>query len=150
MGAGTSATEVIFFITSVIVALSVVGALFMNIESISSAVNVGSNTLTGQLKTDITIINDPELIPYSGGNYSFYVKNTGKEELGIQYITVIIDGVIINNGYLNKTIIGSSDPVLLSGDVLQIDVLTSLQAGSHNLRVITENGIEDTFSFRTA
>lgn len=148
MGAGTSATEVIFFITSVIVALSVVGALFMNIESISSAVNVGSNTLTGQLKTDITIINDPELIPYSGGNYSFYVKNTGKEELGIQYITVIIDGTIIADSNLNKTIIGS-DTVLLSGDVLQIKVLTSLQAGSHSLRVITENGIEDTFSFRT-
>lgn len=149
MGAGTSATEVIFFITSVIVALSVVGALYMNIESISSAVNVGSNTLTGQLKTDITIINDPELIPYTNGNYSFYVKNTGKEELGMQYITVIIDGAIINNDYLNKTIISSSDPVMLSGDVLQINVFTSLQAGSHSIRVITENGIEDTFSFRT-
>ncbi|MDL5502894.1 MAG: flagellar protein G, partial [Candidatus Methanoperedens sp.] len=87
----------VFFITSVIIALSVVGAIFLNIQSISSAAIIGSKTFAEQLKTDITIINDPELIPYnsSSGIYSFYVKNTGKEELGIQYITVIIDGNIV-------------------------------------------------------
>jgi len=147
MGAGASATQMIFFITSVIIALSVVGAIFMNIQSLSTAVNVGSKTLTGQLKTDITIINDPELIPNSGGNYTFYVKNTGKEGLNTEYITVLIDGSIIADANLNKTIIGS-DTIWLTGDVLEINATTSLQAGSHNLRIITENGIEDTFSFR--
>jgi len=146
MGAGASATQMVFFITSVIIALSVVGAIFLNIQSISSAAIVGSKTLAEQLKTDITIINDPEYIPYSSGNYSFYIKNTGKEGLGIQYISVIIDGTIVTDSNLNKTILGGGQ-IWLSGDVLQIDAETSLESGSHNLRVITGNGIEDTLLF---
>lgn len=148
MGAGASATQMVFFITSVIIALSVVGALFLNMQSISSAAIVGSKTLAEQLKTDITIINDPEYIPYSDGNYSFYVKNTGKEGLGILYISVIIDGTILTESNLNKTILEGGE-IWLSGDVLQINASTSLQAGSHNLRIITGNGIEDTLLFRT-
>ena len=148
MGAGSSATQMIFFITSVIIALSVVGAVFLNIQSISTSIIVGGKTFSEQLRTDITIINDPELIPYSSGNYTFYVKNTGKEELGIQYINVLLDGSLITDNNLNKTIIGSA-PLWLTGDVLKINATASLQTGSHNLRVITDNGIEDTFSFRT-
>lgn len=147
MGAGASATQMIFFITSVIIALSVVGAMFLNIQSISSAAIIGSKTLTEQLQTDITIINDPEYIPHPGG-YSFYIKNTGKEEIGIQYISVIIDGTIVTESNLNKTIL-EGDDMWLSGDVLQIDAATFLQSGSHNLRIITGNGIEDTLLFRT-
>lgn len=148
MGAGASATQMVFFITSVIIALSVVGAMFLNIQSISSAAIVGSKTLAEQLKTDITIINDPEYIPYSSGNYSFYVKNTGKEGLSILYISVIIDGTILTESNLNKTILEGGQ-IWLSGDVLQINASTSLEAGSHNLRIITGNGIEDTLLFRT-
>ncbi len=148
MGAGSSATEIIFFITSVIIALSVVGALFLNIQSISTAAISGSKTLTEQLRTDITIINDPEWIPNSSSKYTFYVKNTGREALGTQYVTVIIDGDIVPESSLNKTIIGS-ESVWLSGDVLAINATKSMQAGNHNLRVITENGIEDSFPFRT-
>lgn len=147
MGAGTSATQLIFFITSIIIALGVVGAMFVNIESITSAAITGSKTLSEQLKTDITVINDPELIPYSNGNYTFYIKNTGKEELNTRYITVIINGSVVPDANLNKTII-SGDTTWGIGDVIKIDAAISLPAGSHNLRVITENGIEDNFAFR--
>ncbi|HEX7627892.1 MAG TPA: flagellar protein G, partial [Candidatus Methanoperedens sp.] len=78
------------------------------------------------------------------------VKNTGKEELDIQYITVIIDGTIVTDSNLSKTILGP-DTLWLSGDVLQIDAHVTIQGASgtsHNLRIITGNGIEDTFSFR--
>lgn len=150
MGAGASATQMIFFITSVIIALGVVGALFMNIQSLTSAATIGSKTLSEQLKTDITVINDPQIIPYDSGtgNYTFYVKNTGKEELGINYITLIIDGKVFSN--TGQTILGSDD-MWFAGDVLSINVTISpsLAQGSHNLRVIAENGIEDEFAFRT-
>ena len=138
----------IFFITSVIIALSVVGALFMNIQSLTSAATMGSKTLSEQLKTDITVINDPEIIPNSGGAYTFYVKNTGKEDLGKDYITVLVDGTVISEGNLNKTLITGDGAVWRSGDVLSINAAVSLTSGSHNLRVITENGIEDDFEFR--
>ncbi len=149
MGAGTSATEMIFFITSIIIALSVVGAIFMNVQSISGAVTIGSKTLAEQLKTDITVINDPDYTRYSSGNYTFYIKNTGAEELGTEYVTVIIDGTLISDGNLTKTIIGGGQ-TWLTGDVFKINAtIGSLGTGSHNLRVITSNGIEDTFPFRT-
>lgn len=147
MGAGTSATQMIFFITSVIIALGVVGALFMNIQSISTAATMGSKTFSGQLRTDITVINDPEIIPNSSGIYTFYVKNTGKEDLSTQYITVIIDGSLVPDGNLNKTIL-NGDAMWIPGDVLKINTTVSIDPGSHSLRVITENGIEDSFEFR--
>ena len=148
MGAGASATQMVFFIASVIIALSVVGAMFMNVQSLSSAVIIGSKTLSEQLKTDITVINDPEIIPNSSGIYTFYVKNTGMQELGTEYITVIIDGTIISDNNLNKTILEGGQ-TWLTGDVLKINATISPAAGNHNLRVITANGIEDTFSFGT-
>lgn len=149
MGAGTSATQMIFFISSVIIALGVVGALFLNVQSISTAATMGSKTFSEQLRTDITVINDPEIIPNSSGiYYTFYVKNTGKEDLSTQYINVLIDGSLVPDGNLNKTILNDGDPMWIPGDVLQINATVSLGAGSHNLRVITENGIEDSFEFR--
>jgi archaeal flagellar protein FlaG len=149
MGAGASATQMVFFIASVIIALSVVGAIFMNVQSLSSAVIIGSRTLTEQLKTDITVINDPQIIPNSSGIYTFYVKNTGIQELDTKYINVIIDGTILSDNALNKTII-EGDQTWLTGDILKINAtVLSLAPGNHNLRVITSNGIEDTFPFRT-
>jgi flagellar protein FlaG len=148
MGAGTSATEMVFFIASIVIALNVVGAIFLNVQSVSNAVTIGSKTLTEQLWTDITVINDPDRILYSSPNYTFYVKNTGAQGLGTEYLNVIIDGTLISNDDLDKTIIGG-DQTWLTGDVLKINVTVgALVPGSHDLRVITANGIEDTFSFR--
>ncbi len=90
MGAGTSATHIIFFIVSVVISLGVAGALFMNVQSISNAATAGSKTLSEQLKTDITVINDPDSIPNSSGVYTFYVKNTGQVDLSAAHITVLI------------------------------------------------------------
>jgi archaeal flagellar protein FlaG len=138
MGAGASATQMVFFIASVIIALSVVGAIFINVQSLSSSVVVGSKTLGEQLKSDITVINDPEIIPNSSGiYYTFYVKNTGLQELGTKYITVIIDGTIISDTDLNKTILEDGGQTWLTGDVLQINTTVSLATGNHKLRVIT-------------
>ncbi len=150
MGAGTSATQMIFFITSVIIALGVVGALFLNIQSITTSATMGSKTFSEQLRTDIIIINDPEKIPNSSEIYTFYVKNTGKEDLSTQYINVIIDGSLVPDGNLNKTILNSVNggAVWIPGDVLQINATVIINTGSHSLRVITENGIEDSFEFR--
>lgn len=147
MGAGESATQMIFFIASVMIALSVVGAIFLNVQSLSSSVIIGSKTLSEQLKTDITVINDPEIIPNSSGKYTFYVKNTGIQELSTKYVNIIIDGTIISDNDLNKTIIEGGQ-TWLTGDVLMINATIPLAAGNHNLRVITGNGIEDTFLFR--
>lgn len=148
MGADTSATHMIFFIVSVVISLGVAGALFMNVQSISNAATMGSKMLSEQLKTDITVINDPDTIPNPGGiAYTFYVKNTGKVTLSTAYITVLIDGTVVPDNSLSKTIIGGG-VAWQTGDVLQINVTATIASGSHKIRVIAENGVEDEFEFR--
>jgi len=139
----------IFFIAAAIIAGSVAAALFINTQSVVDSVSIASKTLSGQLKTDVTIINDPEKIPRSGDVYTFYVKNTGKRILPTEYVNVIIDGTIISEADMTKTIVGGGS-TWGSGDVLQIDVTyTGLSSGDHTIRVITENGIDDSMDFKT-
>ncbi|CAD7770137.1 Archaebacterial flagellin [Candidatus Methanoperedenaceae archaeon GB50] len=139
----------IFFIAAAIIAGSVAAALFINTQSVVDSVSIASKTLSGQLKTDVTIINDPEKIPRSGDVYTFYVKNTGKRILPTEYVNVIIDGTIIPEADMTKTIVGGGS-TWGSGDVLQIDVTyTGLSSGDHTIRVITENGIDDSMDFKT-
>ncbi len=147
MGADTAASHLIFFIVSVIIALSVAGGIFMNVQSISTAATIGSRALSEQLRTDITVINDPDNIPYSDGVYTFYVKNTGKEELFPAGITVLIDGVTVTGGNINTTVI-QGGTIWRATDVLKVNATVSLNTGSHKIRVITSNGIDDEFEFR--
>jgi flagellar protein FlaG len=149
MGAGTSATHIIFFIVSVVISLGVAGALFMNVQSISNAAVAGSKTLSEQLKTDITVINDPDTIPYDSSSriYTFYVKNTGQADLSAAHITVLIDGTFVPDGNLSKTII-EGDTMWQKGDVLKINATVTIAPGSHKIRVMTDNGVEDEFEFR--
>jgi flagellar protein FlaG len=147
LGAETSATHLIFFIMAMILAASVAGVVYVNVNAIKDATNAGGNTLSKQLKTDITIINDPGNIPSAGNVYSFYVKNTGKTNLAQSQVTVIINGIVIPDADVNKTVIVGSS-VWRPTDVLQLDVTYASMPAENNIRVITENGIEDTLDFK--
>lgn len=144
MGAETSSTHLIFFITAMIIAGSVAAVMYTNIGAIVNAAFEGSNVLSRQLRTDITIINDPASISKDGNSYIFYVKNTGRSTLGYEHITVLMDGVVITN--IQKTIIDGD--TWRPADVLELKVNTTLSSGDHTIRVITENGVEDSLDFR--
>lgn len=150
--AETAVTHMIFFITTVIIAMSVVLILSANVQSITGATSSSSKVLSDQLKTDITIISDPELIPYDGvDGYTFYAKNTGKSELSLTYVDVIIDGTLLSPS--NVTLSLMDEGTLWStGDVLVITAITNpdpLGSGDHRIRVIAENGKSDSMSFKT-
>ncbi len=147
MGAETSSTHLIFFITAMIIAGSIATIIYTNVGSIVNAAWEGSNTLSKQLKSDITIINDPKNISYDGSNYIFYVKNTGRSTLAYEYVTVLIDGIVVQDSNIQKTIIGGGS-VWNPADVLELKVNTTLSSGDHRIRVVTENGVEDTLDFR--
>lgn len=73
---GEGITHLIFFIGAVVIAVGVIGVVTTNVQSITASYSMNSRTLAEQLRTEITIINDPQIIPYVSNNYSFYVKNT--------------------------------------------------------------------------
>ena len=149
MGAETSSTHLIFFIVAMIIAASVAGVIYTNVNAVVNSTQSASSTLSKQLQTDITIINDPGNIPKSGDIYTFYVKNTGKSTLTTELVSVLINGVYIPDDDVQKTVIdGGITPVWRTSEVLQLDVTyASMPLGDNDLRVITENGVDDFLEF---
>ena len=149
MGAETSSTHLIFFIVAMIIAAGVAGMIYTNVNAVVNSTQSASSTLSKQLQTDITIINDPGNIPKSGDIYTFYVKNTGKSTLTTELVSVLINGVYIPDDDVQKTVIdGGITPVWRTSEVLQLDVTyASMPSGDNDLRVITENGVDDFLEF---
>ncbi len=148
MGAETSSTHLIFFIVAMIIAASVAGMMYTNVNAVLNATQSASNTLSSQIKTDITIINDPENIPKSGNVYTFYVKNTGKSILTTELVSVLVNGVYIPDEDVQKTVIGDGTTTWQPTDVLQLDInYPGMPSGDNYLRVITENGVDDFLEF---
>ena len=149
MGADTSSTHLIFFIAAMIIAASVVSVIFTNVNAIVNASYISGNTLSKQIQTDITIINDPANIPKNGNIYTFYVKNTGRATLSTEYISVLIGGEYMPDNNVEKTVInGGSTTVWLSADVVQLNVTyPSMPSGDNTIRVITDNGVDDSVEF---
>lgn len=149
MGAETSSTHLIFFIVAMIIAAGVAGVIYTNVNAIANASHASSNTLAQQLRTDITIINDPDNIPVSGNVYTFYALNTGKSTLSTVYVSVLINGVYFVEDDIQKTIInGGSTTTWRPEDILQIDItFPGMPDGDNNIKVITENGVYDSFEF---
>lgn len=146
----TAVTHMIFFIAAVIIAVGVVGVLSVNVQSIMGATSANSEVVSDQLKTDITIISDPEVIPYnsSSGYYTFYVKNTGKSDIAPEYVDVILNGEYIQDKNLNISLQDSVGVWKPSG-VIIINVTTDNQLGpgDHRLKIAADNGISDTIDF---
>src|SRR3990170_5987318 len=95
--AGEGITQLIFFISAIVIALGVIGAVTINVQSISASYGSNSKTVADQLKTDITIISDPSMIPLASSNYSFYVKNTGQSTLDPSTVNMFVDGKYTQN-----------------------------------------------------
>ncbi len=70
-------TRLIYYIGAIVTAAGIIGVVSSYVGSIAASYGMNSKTLAEQLRTEITIINDPQIIPYVSNNYSFYVKNTG-------------------------------------------------------------------------
>ena len=148
--AETAITHMIFFIAAVVLAMGVISVLSVNVQSISGATSANSKVISDQLRTDITVINDPDAVPYRGSAYyTFYAKNTGRSELSIDYVNLILDGILIPPEDVNAVVL-DGDVMWRPGDVLAINVtISQLSSGDHSVRVISENGKSDSMSFKT-
>lgn len=69
-------TRLIYYIGAIVIAAGIISVVSSRVGSITVSYGIDSKTLADQLRTEITIINDPQIIPYVSNNYSFYVKNT--------------------------------------------------------------------------
>lgn len=151
--ADTAITHMIFFITAIILAMGVITVLSADVQSIVSSSSVNSKLLAEQMRTDLTIVNDPLMVPYDGTtkSYKFYVKNTGRTEMAPEFVTVLIDGTMIMPNNMRVEIL-DGDVVWRPGDILVLHIITTpcpLGTGDHRILVAAENGKSSTMSFKT-
>lgn len=151
--AETAITHMIFFIVAIILAMGVITTLSADVQSIVSSSSANSKLVAQQMRTDITIVNDPLMVPYdsSSNTYTFYAKNTGKTELTPEFISVLVDGILVEPANLEIEII-DGDVVWRPGEILQLHVTTTpspLGSGDHRILVAAENGKSGSMSFKT-
>ena len=143
MSGGASTSHMVFFITSLVVATSVAGVLLHSVYSISSGIRSREQTLTDQLKTDIEILNDPNSMP--NNPVLIYVKNIGSTTLDQNRTDILLDGQLRDSADI--TLVNSTGywaPL----EVIEISINTTLASGDHYVKVVTENGVEDSMNFR--
>lgn len=147
--AGEGITQLIFFIGAIMIAVGVIGVVTTNVQSISVSYGFNSKTLADQLKTDITIINDPAMIPYSNPNYSFFVKNTGKSTLDPTAVNMFVNGNYTRN--LTFSIM-EGGTIWYPTYVLMLNYSKTynpdIPNGDNTVRVVAGNGIFDTMAFK--
>jgi len=93
---GVSASHLVIFIASIVVAAGVAGTLVTQVDRVSTSIVSQNEDVEERIDTDIRIISDtgqPDSI-YDGGDLTLYVKNTGGTELtpDTGSIDVLIEG----------------------------------------------------------
>lgn len=81
--ASSAASELVFFIVSVMVASIVAGALTAVVVDIANGIKERSGAISNSLGTSVVILNDPKSMPYDNvtGNLTIYIRNTGNTPL---------------------------------------------------------------------
>ena len=144
--ASNAFSELIIFVSVLIIAAAVSGILATTTHELSLGINSKGDILTSKLTRDFEIINDPDNIPWNQttGTISIYIKNTGKSPISFSkdVLTVIIDGEVAN---ISSTSVVNSDvsDVIYPSMVGKLDVKYNV-SGYHTIKVISEYGITRT------
>lgn len=147
--ASVSASTLIIFIASILVAASVAGTMTTGVSQLGDALDDRSLDVANEIRTDIDIISDPgsnATYNKSTTNVSLLVKNTGSRTLSTDANTI---DVIIDGEYATpvSTRIVSGEESWSKGAVLEVTVDKTLDSGSHRVVVIV-NDDRESFEFR--
>jgi len=146
MGFDLTATTVIFFAASVIVAGAVSGIFISVSNNLDKSLSQRLDKIREQVDTEFMVINDHEDIPEENGHYLFYLKNIGDNKLITTNETfeLLMDGNIVA-----KTSYYFSVDYIQPGEVATIYVDTGvISSGDHNLMVVGSTGIKKDFIFK--
>ncbi len=155
---GDSTVHLIFYIGAIMITVGIIGVVSGYVGSITASYGMNSRTLADQLRTEITIINDPQIIPYKqiGSNYiySFYVKNTGKITLYNASVDLLVDGKYVPNASSAPNVstkIERGGNVWYPSYVLIVNYTTGTRFSNnydHNVTVVAGNGVLDSMPFK--
>jgi len=148
--AAQAASELIFFIGSVLVSAALVGVFFGSVSQISDSINTNAGTAAAEFESSVAILNDPAHVPYNNTSqvFTLWVKNTGTRPLSLNSTVFLIDNRSFANNSYTATFVGNF--TLWAPQVtVQFDVAgVNLTAGrDHFMKVIAQFGAADAQEF---
>lgn len=147
--AGAAASETILFIAAILVTTAVVGTFSVVIGQLAGDVETRGKFMSDELRTHITIINDPLAVDVDP-DLEVFVKNTGAKTLLVPDVDIFIDGQPMATANVTNDVLESSDDdSWRQGQVLQISVANQTFADGvdYRIRIVTASGISDSFTF---
>jgi flagellar protein FlaG len=147
--ASVSASHLILFIASLVIAAGVAGTFTQGISRLSQGIDDQSLEVSEEVRTDIEVISDPGSPVYNNSSktVTLLVKNTGTAEIPAdsQFIEILVDGRYRTN--VTVTVVDGTE--WRPSNVVRLDIGgVDLSAGDHRAKIIV-NGDEEVFAFRT-
>lgn len=146
---GVSASHLVIFIASIVVAAGVAGTLVTQVDRVSQSIAEQSEGVEERIDTDVRIISDSgssESI-YDNETLTLYVKNTGDSELrpDSDAIDVLIEGRFKSPKSVTR--VNGDEPVWPPGSVVEIAV-ENVEIDGPTRVAVTVKESEDTIRFR--
>lgn len=148
--AGVSASHLILFIASILIAASVAGVFTNTVGRLSQAISEQGLDVSQDVRTDIEIISDSgssAVYNETATNITIHVKNTGSGTLppDVEVIDIFVDGKYETD--VTLTLMGDGDQWLPS-DVVRLEISEPLSSGDHRVKVVVD-GDSEVFEFRS-
>lgn len=158
--ASVSASHLIIFIASIVIAAGVAGTLTSEVGRLSGAIDDIGVDLSEDIRTDFEIISDEGSEDADGntaytasasdgdGNVTLHLKNTGARSLPSDSgtVDVFVDGQYISG--VQVTVVDGSEWRI--GNVVRLEVDTGdLASGDHRIKIVIGSD-EEVFEFRVA
>ena len=151
--ASVSASHLIIFIASLVIAAGVVGTLTTGVDRVSSAIDDRSLDVTQQVRMDMAIISDPGSGTYDdGSDLTIHVRNTGSQGVPIEdsAFDIVLNGQFVGNDGITNVEDANDDTsnVWRPGDVVAITIDNSDVTSGTNRLILTVNEDQETFEFQ--
>jgi flagellar protein FlaG len=146
--ASVSASHLILFIASLVIAAGVAGTFTQGISRLSQGIDDQSLEVAEEVRTDVEVISDAGSPVYddANGTVTLLVKNTGTSEIPAdgRFVDVLLDGQYRTN----VTITVVDGTAWRPSNVVRLVIGgADLSAGDHRAKLIV-NGDEEVFAFR--
>jgi flagellar protein FlaF len=137
MGFETSVVVAIFFISALVLGTTSYTVVSASRDMVNDAAEDQYEIQNKRLQTDISITDSTANGPSASYDLTITLTNTGSETLNSSSLNVLIDGAIESYTPSPSTTTWTPD------ETKTLEIIGLSGAGSHRVKVITENGISD-------
>ena len=148
--ASVSASHLIIFIASMMIAASVAGVFTDTVGQLSNALSEQGLDVSSDVRTDVEIISDAgSSAVYDGSIITIHVKNTGSERLAPVpgQMDLFVNGSFMTDYTVTLEPAGGNS--WTPGDVVRVDITVGTLASADHRVTIIVNGDEEVFEFNT-